>query len=472
MTKFKKYQHKKTWLEKLIAILATINLGLIAFDLSYVSGRDFYFRNLTYITIIYDPIKGIESHRDTQKYLQSVTALEKQVSETGLNSPQVQTELEKMRNLSVEMINSNPFAGVGKTGTLEKIKNRMREHIKVESSKQAFKDFWSFEYLSQQGWNKEIDFFNASIRPLLASNYYRQLGENGDFVDNFWLIDLPFLILFAIELLSRISLIKLQNRQLTWLEAILWRWYDLFLLLPVIRWMRILPVIIRLDQAQLLDLHLVYKQIHQGIVANFAEEITEIVVVRVINQIQGSIRRGEMTKWLLQSENVKEYVDINNVNEIEAIAGLLVQTIVNQVLPKIQPELKNILSHNLDVACQQIPGYNNLLKLPGIGNAQTQINQQLANQITTNIYAVLKSAIQDPVGAKLVTQLLEKFTTTLTSEIQEKQVLTEVQNLLNDFLEEMKINYVQKLSQEEIEQIIQQTRDMKIEPSSSLVVRK
>lgn len=472
MTKLKKYQHRKTSLEKLIAIFATINLGLIAFDLSYIPGRDFYFRNLTYITKIYDPIKGIESHRDTQEYLQAVAALEKQVNETGLNSPQVQTELERMRNLSVEMINSNPFAGAGKTGTLEKIKNRMREHIKVESSKQAFKYFWSSEYLSQQGWNKEINFFKSNIRPLIANNYYRQIGESGDFVDNFWLIDLPFVILFAMELLARISLIKLQNRELTWLEAILWRWYDLFLLSPVMRWMRILPVMIRLDQAQLLDLHLVYKQIHQGIVANFAEEITEIVVVRVINQIQGSIQGGELTKWLLQSETIKEYVDINNVNEMEAIAGLLIQTIVNQVLPKIQPELNSILSHNIDIACQQIPIYNNLLKLPGIGNTQTQINQQLANQITTNIYAVLKSAIQDPVGAKLVTQLVEKFTTTLTSEIKDKQVLTEVQSLLNDFLEEMKINYVQKLSQEEIEQIIQETRDMKIQSFSSLVVRK
>ena len=47
------------------------------------------------------------------------------------------------------MIETNPFAGAGKSGTLEKIKNRMREHIGEESSKAAFNTFWSQEYLSE-----------------------------------------------------------------------------------------------------------------------------------------------------------------------------------------------------------------------------------------------------------------------------------------------------------------------------------
>ena len=85
------------------------------------------------------------------------------------------------------------------------------------------------------------------------------------------------------ELLGRTFYIKRQNSPLSWLEAILWRWYDLFLLIPFWRWLRILPVMVRLDQAQLISLHLIRRQIHQGIVANFAEEITGIVVVRVIN---------------------------------------------------------------------------------------------------------------------------------------------------------------------------------------------
>ncbi|WP_071188251.1 hypothetical protein [Trichormus sp. NMC-1] len=461
MRKLKSPKQRNLWFERLMAITATVNLGLVLFDLSYVQWRDFYYRRIPQITQIYDPIKGIEPHRDTKKYLETVAVLEKQISQTGLNSPEVKIQLEEITRLSREMIDSNPFLGAGKSGSLEKIKNRMRERIGQESAKRAFATFWSPGYLSKNGWIQEISFFNQQIRPSMATNYYRKIEENGDFSDAFWLIDLPFVVIFGLELLGRTFYIKRQNPHLSLLEAILWRWYDLFLLIPVWRWLRVLPVIIRLDQAQLIDLHLVRRQIHQGIVANFAEEITEIVVVRVINQVQGSIQRGDLTRWLLQPEKERAYIDINNINEVEAIAGLLVQTIVNQVLPKIQPEINAILRHNIETAFQQVPLYRNLLMLPGVTQAQTQLSEQLATQITTNLYIALVSAIKDPVASKLSSQLIEKFTTVLGSEIKEKHVLREMQSLLNDFLEEVKINYVQRLSQEDIDQIIEQTRQMR-----------
>jgi alkylation response protein AidB-like acyl-CoA dehydrogenase len=59
-----------------------------------------------------------------------------------------------------------------------------------------------------------------------------------------------------------------------------------------------------------------------------------------------------------------------------------------------------------------------------------------------------------------------------TSEIQKKQVLVEIQSLLNDFLEEVKINYIQRLSQEDIDKILEETRKMRTESSSSLSIRK
>ncbi|MBD2567776.1 hypothetical protein [Anabaena lutea] len=461
MRKLKSPKQRNLWFERLMAITATVNLGLVLFDMSYVQWRDFYYRRIPQITYIYDPIKGIEPHRDTKKYLETVTELEQQISQTGLNSPEVKIKLEEMKRLSNEMIDSNPFVGAGKSGSLEKIKNRMREHIGQESAKRAFATFWSQMYLSEHGWIQEINFFNQQIRPAIATNYYRKIGENGEFLDNFWLIDLPFLIIFGLDLLGRTFYTKRQKPNLSWLEAILWRWYDLFLLIPFWRWLRILPVLVRLDQAKFISLHLVRRQIHQGIVANFAEEITEIVVVRVINQVQGSIQRGEITRWLLQPEKERSYIDINNINEVEAIAGLLVQTIVNQVLPKIQPEINAILRHNIETAFQQVPLYRNLLMLPGAKEAQIQLSEQLATQITTNLYIALVSAIKDPVAAKLSSQLLEKFTTVFNSELQQKHVLREIQSLLNDFLEEVKINYVQRLSQEDIDQIIEQTRQMR-----------
>jgi hypothetical protein len=454
-----------------MATIATFNLCLVAFDLTYVPWRDFYLRRLPQITEIYDPIKGIEPHRETANYLANVDALEEKVSQTGLTSPQANAQLEDLKRLSREMIDSNPFAAVGKSGTLEKIKNRMRDRIGNESAKQSFATFWSQSYLTNRGWKQEINFFNRQIRPLIATNYYRPIGENSEFFDLFWLIDLPFILLFGVELSIRVLYIKRSHIGFSWLNAILWRWYDLFLLLPFWRWLRIIPVGIRLDQAELLDFQPISWQFHQTFLANFAEEITEIVVIRVINQIQISIQRGELTRWLLQKENLRPYIDINDVNELEAIAGLLVKTIVYEVLPKIQPELTAIVHHNIETVLHQVPLARNLQLLPGVTNAQNQLSEQLATQLTTNLYNALVNAVEDPVAAKLTTQLAESFSNALGTEIQQKQVISQIQSLLVDFLEEIKLNYVKRLSQEDFDQILEQTRQLKTQTPIQPIVQ-
>lgn len=460
MTNRRLKKKKNIWFEGLIALTATVNLALVIFNSTYIGWRDFYLRNLPQVQEIYDPIKGIEPHRETQYYLKTVEEFENQVIESGLDSKITANKLEELRDLSVEMIENNPFAGASKSGTLEKIKNRMREHLDNESSKRAFSTFWSQEYLSEQGLTKELNFFNQEIKPLIATNYYRQIGENGEYIDNFWIIDLPFIVLFALELLARSYYIKRRHAGFSWLDCILWRWYDVFLILPFWRWLRIIPVLVRLDKAELLNLQGLRQQAQKGIVANFAEEITQIVVVRVINQTQSSIKQGDLTRWLQQSKTLQPYVDINNINEIEALAGILVQTVIKQVLPKVQPQMIALLQHNIDSAFNQSPIYRNFRNLPGIGQMQNQLSEQLATQITVNFYHALVAATEDPVSAKLSGDLVKRFSESLSDEIQRKKVLSEIQSLLIDFLEEIKINYVQRLSEEDIEQLLEQTRNV------------
>ncbi|PLZ94985.1 hypothetical protein CEN50_23830 [Fischerella thermalis CCMEE 5268] len=457
----KSLNNSKLWFERVMAIIATINLCLVLFNLSYIYWRDRYLQYVPRIVIAYDSVKGIEPHRETEKYLNTIDELNNQVSKTGLQSPEAESQLAELRRLSVEMIVNNPFASANKSGTLEKIKNQMRVHMNQESAKKAFAIFWTREYLVQKGWTNEFMFFNRQIRPLVATNYYRRIGENGEYIDYFWLIDLPFVCIFAVELLIRSYDIKRRYPSFSWLNAILWRWYDLFLLLPFWRWLRTITVIIRLDKAQILNLQPIRQQIHLGIVSNFAEEITEIVVVRVINQVQGSIRRGELVSWFLQKENLRPYIDINNVNEVEAIAAILVQTTVYQVLPKIQPEIVAILQHNLEGALNNSPIYRNLQNLPGVTKIQKQLSEQLATQITTNLYNALVTTVEDPVSAKLSSQLVQRFSEALGEQIQQKHVLLELQSLLVDFLEEVKLNYVRRLSQEDFNKILEQTRQLR-----------
>lgn len=457
-----------------MAIAAAVNLGLVLFDLSYVPWRDFYQRNFPALnhlnipgfTLIpslpygYDSIKGIEPHRETQNYLLTVNALKQQVTQTGLQSPQSTALLEELRRLSVEMIDTNPFELANKTGTLEKIKNRMRDRLGNKSAREAFTSFWSQGHLSNGRYQQEMDFFTQKIQPLIATNYYRNIGENGEFIDKFWLLDLPFVALFGLEFLVRTFIISRRHVGIRWIDAMLWRWYDIFLLLPVWRWLRVIPVMIRLNQSQLLNLERVRRQINEGFVANFASELTEVVLIQLINQIQVSVERGELTRWLFQSKS-RQYIDINNINEVEAIASLLVNLTVYQVLPQIQPDIVAILRHNIDSVLNQSPLYRSVQNLPGLANVPQELSLQLAQSIAQNVYNAIVAAVEDPEGAKIFTQLQQHFSEALGSQVQKKQTLERIQALLCDFLEEVKLNYIKRLEGEDVEQIMEQTRHLR-----------
>ena len=288
--------------ERVMAILATVNYGLVLFNFSYTSLRDYYFRYVPSLTQLYDPFKGIEPHRDTERYLQTVEELKTTVVNEGLNSPDAEEILEELRFQSEAIINENPFAIAEKTGTLEKIKNRMTARIinDSNSSTEAFNIFWSRAYLQQQGFNQEIKWFEQNIQPLVASNYYRSLGENGELIQRFWRIDLPFMVIFGLEFLARTYLISRRYQKVSWLDAMFWRWYDVILFLPFWRLLRIIPVLLRLDQVGFINLEYIRVQVTRGFVAGIAREITETVVVKLIEQVQVEIRQGDVVKRFLQ----------------------------------------------------------------------------------------------------------------------------------------------------------------------------
>jgi hypothetical protein len=474
---------RNLWFERVMAILAAVNLLLVLFDLSYVPLRDFWLQGkvkilgftlgpvkfpgftlqipLPPVTKWYDSIKGIEPYRDTQQYLQRVDELESEISQTGVRSPQVEVILQDLRRRSVEMIDTNPFQLANKTGTLEKIKNRMRDHVfrsKDASSKESFRRFWSQDYLATKGREQELSFFNREIRPLFETNYYRPIGENGEFVNHFGIIDFPFFILFGLEFLARTWLISRRHMGVSWRDAMLWRWYDIFLLLPVFRWLRIIPVTIRLSQAELLDLDRVQRQISQGFVASIAEDLTEVVVIRVINQAQSSIRDGDIARWLSQRE-VRPYIDLNNTDEVAALTTLMMQLTVYQVLPKIRPDIEALLQHHLEKILNQSPTYQGLQKVPGMEQLQHELIGRLVKEISQTVYDGINSAMEeDPIGDQLFRNLIQHLSEALGSEIQAKQTLQKIQSLLTDLLEEIKVNYVERLSKEDLEAVLEQTR--------------
>ena len=340
----------------------------------------------------------------------------------------------------------------------------MREHIfqqrRRESAKQAFTTFWSAENLAQRGVNNELQFFDREIRPLVAVNYYRTIGENGEETDWFWAIDAPFIAIFGLEFIARTFYLSRRFKSLNWLDAILWRWYDLFLLLPFFRWLRVIPVTIRLDQAGMINLDRVRNQASQGFVANISEDMAEVVVIQVIDRVQAAIDRGEISRWLHQSIN-RPYIDLNQRDEIQELATHFVKTTVYNVLPKIKPELEAVLRHSVDRILSQSPAYQGLKAMPIVGDLPRQINERLVSEVTTGMYDAIVLALEDKAGAELIGKLVKSFGRNLTVELQQQRSLQELQTLATDLLEEIKVNYVKRLSDEDVEGILEETRQIR-----------
>lgn len=446
------YRHR--WFERLIAILALLNLCLVFFDLTYIYWRDFYLQVLPSITQVYDPVKGIQPHPETQNYINKVAQLEEQVLQTGLQSPQAENLLGELRLLSLQMIEDNPFGVANKSGTLAKIKNEIRLRTNEKSARNAFNIFWSQAYLAQAGWQSEINFFNVQVQPLINTNYYRDIDRFGNFINRFWLIDLPFVMIFALDFLARTFYISRRNPDLNWLEAMLRRWYDIFLLLPLWRSLRVIPVAIRLYQADLLNLEPVRSQLNHDFAVSFAEEITEMVGIQVIDQMQNAIRQGDLARWLFHPETRKPYVQVNGTNEVKVIATRLVNISIYDVLPQVQPDIEALMQHSILSTFNQSPLYQHIQNLPGLNNLPHQLAQKLAHDLSNSVYNNLIKALSDPVAEKLSSRLMTNFRDVLEIELQKQHNIQEFQSLLIDMLEEIKINYVKNIADSGLEKTL------------------
>jgi hypothetical protein len=424
---------KNLWWERSLAILIAINFGWVLFDLSYIPWRNLYFRYLPALTKVYDPLKGIEPHRETAKYLATVDRFKQQNLQSAAT-------LQELVDQSIQTVETNPFQGAGKSGALEKIKNRLRNHTGKESSKEAFRVFWSEKNFTAAKKASEMAFFDQQIRPLFDINYFREIGEDGAPIDHFWLIDLGFGSIFLLDLLLRLRRMRQQNHRLSWRSAAIDRWYDLLLILPLVRLLRVIPLAIRWHQARLINLSQIQDQVNARFVNEFADELTQVVISQVLNQAQGAIKSGTATK-LVTTKLLRPYVDLNDVNEVEAIAQIILEVAIYRVLPKIQPDLEEIIATLVQKASIDSPAFQSLKLIPGFAEAPHQLIDQIVRQVSEALYLGLTKSLNDPQNGKLAKRLAENFMEALGAELQKGQTVSKLESLIVDILAEMKASY-------------------------------
>nr|RNJ65736.1 MAG: hypothetical protein EDM05_29775 [Leptolyngbya sp. IPPAS B-1204] len=188
------------------------------------------------------------------------------------------------------------------------------------------------------------------------------------------------------------------------------------------------------------------------------KQLIQVVGVHAIDLSQDAIRRGDVMQWLLYPKLRREYIQVNNQNEINIIVKRITDIIIHQVIPQIQPDLELFLNYTLHhIILEQFPGYTQLRYAPVIGRLPQRTTERITKNLSEGAYQSLVQVWEDPEVAEMTVNLAQNFRDALAAELKKKHNVQEIEDLLIDLLEEIKINYVQRLTDVDIEQIVDET---------------
>ena len=457
--------------DRAVALWAGLNLLLVLFDITYIPLRTFWLqRNFTPlpqvplvlplrflpdITPLYDPLKGIEPHRETQAYLAAFRRLDQALQAGG--SPETTTALRRRQvELTAAMINENPFAASGNSGTLEKIKNRLRQRAGLESAKQAADRLLSDAWLEQRAWLEERRFWQQQVLPLVATSYWRSIDENGRPADHFWRIDLLlFQSVFALDILLRMLRLRRRFPGLSWRDALLRRWIDLPLLLPFWRWMRVVPVVERLSQAQLINVEPLRAAVSRAVVSLLALELFEVLALQLVDGTQSLIRSSQWPRWIrsLRSHQSVSGADEQQLVDLIRLWGPL---LLGQVTPRLQPELQSLLGHALQQQLREVPGG---------AIVPAGVSRQLAVGVVDSLLGLSRGTAQrlarsDDRQSALLQQAIDRFWEELAAALEQAGTLERSQELVCALLQQLKLNYLAQVNRAGIDALMDELDEL------------
>lgn len=421
-----------------ILILAVVNLALVVFDFTYLDVRHHYQKLAPQLVERYDPVKGVSPHRITTNYLERADATFAHLK-VNPRSPESLSLLAEMRAHSATLIHEDPFAGAGLSGVLEQIKNKMRRHTGRESAKDGFQAFWTPENMTAERVPQQAAFFEREIKPLIARNYYRALGENGKPFDAFWIIDLLFVPFFALEFLVRGAIEIGRNRYPSWKAFCYARWYDLVYFLPIgaylipfgqSGWVHLVRGISVGNRMQRLGL-LNPISVPQEFAGKVVDLVTDLVSVRLLSNAQESVRKFDLdaTMKALTPE------------QREAVLGFFeqqVRVIVGRVLPQVTPELEGLLTYAAMQALNESPAYQNLKQIPLLGSLPERYLPDLVSEVVAGTQRIALNSLQDEAHREQVNRLVDKVSSILLDEMHRNGTEAQLKAILVDILEQQK----------------------------------
>ncbi|MCX7607139.1 MAG: hypothetical protein N2170_07755 [Bacteroidia bacterium] len=424
-------QRLETFWDVFMLFMAIANLGLILFDLTYISLRPRYIQHAPAIVRWYDPYKGIEPHWTTDSYKQIADSLYDQWKKKGaLPEKELQAFGDTLFALSVRILSERPYERFGLMAYQELLKNKVKTFIEQQygeksRSTQAFRRFWN---LTSTNAALHLDFYHRELRYLLEVNYYRHYDLSGDYVDKFWKLDLPFLLFFWVEFWGAWFVAIRTRRYAYWWMYPVAHWYDVLALTPLksLRWFRLLRIwnlYLRLNRSKVINFS-------STLVARFltqqsrliAKAISDEVAYQILDQIKKQVERGEEVKQMVYIlEEMRPTLCALLVEEAGPLIGTfrqnpaLLQMVEDSVVQSVEKELPSLpgLPRERLLILVRKAARQTTEKL--LGNLEAYLSSESGKKVLHDIVAgVIAHFIERLRSPELQVQLQRSLTTTLT----------------------------------------------------------
>jgi hypothetical protein len=418
--------------------VALINLWMILFDLSYLWMRPMYFRYIPVVTTVYDRVKGIEPHPLTDTLLEELSASQTELHRDP-NSPAIPKHVERLRQLTFRVVRENPFERSG----MDHANDIIREHLSngigrtanalvdPDVLSEAVAAFWPEQ---PDELTSRLDNVDPRIVHGLRVNYYRSYDVDGKLTDHFWILDLPFLILFWIEFSVRWFHALRRRTYARWFFFPIFNWYDVLGLIPVavfrpFRLLRAVSMYMRLQRSELSS---VGKDVFTRTVLYLSNIITEEVSDRVALRIL--------------SEFHEEIADGTHASIIKAT-----------VEPRM-PEIEQVLANQIRQTLTDETTLANLQRLVRL-NLDNAVASSRALRVVPLPNAVLKPAVR-AIGEVILDATLETVVSTLDSPEGEAAVRQTAAAVVDDVFYGPGLVEIEELTKEITLQVLEHMMDV------------
>ena len=237
---------------------------------------------------------------------------------------------QEMDQQMVYLIEENPFKDSGQAHNYKRIQSVIKEEYlriangaldekyrlllekqgytrkKIPSTAVAFSWFWRNP---DMGLREKLNFFDEHIRVYLEMNYYRSIDLDGNYVNNFFVLDAPFFSFFLIELIVRWIIAIRRKQYMAWFLYPIYHWYDVLGLIPLaqfkfFRLFRIYTIYLILQESEFTTVGNDFISRTIKYYSNIVkEEISDMVTVQILTESQEEIKSGSSIEIVTNAVN-------------------------------------------------------------------------------------------------------------------------------------------------------------------------